>query len=156
MTIYTAEEAETQFFELIERAARGEEVIIARGDKPVMRLTAVTEPAGEKSGRRPGAYKGIVPDFPDSFFFDPLPEDELKLWYEGYEGDPLNQPAEEKPCAASANKPKREPGGFEGQIVIHDSFYEPMTEEELREFEEGHPGDPLRLPPGGRSGEASS
>jgi prevent-host-death family protein len=79
MPVYTVHEAKTHLSKLIERAERGEEVIIARGDKPAARLTAATEPA-KKKGRRFGAYKGIVPEFPDSFFFDPLPEDELKLW----------------------------------------------------------------------------
>lgn len=32
--------------------------------------------------------KGIWPDLPDSFFFDPLPEEELKLW-EGTDEDPV-------------------------------------------------------------------
>ncbi len=67
-------------------------------------------------------------------------------------------PAEGKPHepVAPVNKPKRQPGGFAGQIVIHDSFFDPMTEDELREFGEGHPGDPLRLPLRGRNDEASS
>lgn len=30
--------------------------------------------------RVPGALKGIWPEIPDSFFFDPLPEEELRLW----------------------------------------------------------------------------
>jgi hypothetical protein len=41
-------------------------------------------------------------------------------------------------------KPKRQPGALQGQIVIHDSFWEPMTDEELALWEEGHEGDPLR------------
>jgi prevent-host-death family protein len=65
MPTYTVHEAKTNLSKLIERAERGEEVIIARGDKPAARLTAATEPA-KKKGRRFGAYKGIVP--------------ELKLW----------------------------------------------------------------------------
>lgn len=154
MSVYTVQEAETQLSKLMERAARGEEIIITRGDEPAVKLIAVE--AKRKPKRQFGMLKGVIPEIPDSFFFDPLPEEELKLWYEGYEGDPLNQPAEEKPCAASANKPKREPGGFEGQIVIHDSFYEPMSEEELALWEGDHEGDPLRLPQGKRDGEASS
>ncbi|MGO9487357.1 MAG: type II toxin-antitoxin system Phd/YefM family antitoxin [Rhodomicrobium sp.] len=79
MPVYTVHEAETQLSKLMERAERGEEVIVARGDKPAMRKAPV----------------------------------------------------------AAGNKPKREPGGFEGQIVIHDSFFEPMTEEELALWEGG-------------------
>ena len=102
MASYTVQEAEAQLSELIDRAERGEEVIITRGDKPAMRLIAITEPAGKKAGRRPGACKGEIPEIPDSVFFDPLPEDGLKLWEEGYEGDPLNRPAGGKPHAASS------------------------------------------------------
>ena len=101
MPVYTVHEAKTNLSKLIERAERGEEVVIARGDKPAARLTVV-ETKQRKKGRRPGAYKDELPEFPDSFFFDPLPEDELKLWEEGYEGDPLNEPAERKPDAASS------------------------------------------------------
>ena len=85
MPTYTVHEAKTHLSKLIERAERGEEVIIARGDKPAVRLTPAGEPVKRKSGRRFGAYAGLIPDFPDSFFFDPLPEDELKLW--NCEGD---------------------------------------------------------------------
>ncbi len=77
MPTYTVHEAKTHLSKLIERAERGEEVIIARGDKPAVQLTAVVM---EVSGRRPGTLKGIIPEFPDSFFFDPLPDDELALW----------------------------------------------------------------------------
>ncbi len=85
MSVYTVHEAETQLSKLMERAARGEEIIITRGDEPAMRITPV----------------------------------------------------------AGAKKPKREPGGFEGQIIIHDSFFEPMTEEELALWEGGPTDDSL-------------
>ncbi|MGO8952932.1 MAG: type II toxin-antitoxin system Phd/YefM family antitoxin [Rhodomicrobium sp.] len=93
MPTYTVHEAKTNLSKLIERAERGEEVIIARGEKPVVRLTAVAQ---KPSGRRFGAYKDVIPHFPDSFFFDPLPDDELALWEgDGHEHDPLNQPLSE-------------------------------------------------------------
>ncbi len=82
MTIYTVDRAKTQLSKLIEQAEAGEEVIIARGDKPVVRLVPVEAP---KTGRRFGAYKGEF-EVPDSFF-DPLPEEELRLW-EGRADDP--------------------------------------------------------------------
>jgi prevent-host-death family protein len=88
MTTYTVHEAKTHLSKLIERAERGEEVIIARGDKPVVRMTSVEKPE-RKKGRRPGAYKDELPEFPDSFFFDPLPEDELRLW--NCEGDDVSE-----------------------------------------------------------------
>jgi antitoxin (DNA-binding transcriptional repressor) of toxin-antitoxin stability system len=91
MPVYTVHEAKTNLSKLIERAERGEEVVLARGDKPVVKLTVAG--GKPKTRRQPGMLKGVIPEFPDSFFFDPLPEDELKRWEEGYEGDPLNEPA---------------------------------------------------------------
>jgi prevent-host-death family protein len=41
MTTYTVHEAKTHLSKLIERAERGEEVIIARGDKPAVRIEPV-------------------------------------------------------------------------------------------------------------------
>jgi antitoxin (DNA-binding transcriptional repressor) of toxin-antitoxin stability system len=78
MTTFTVHAAKTNLSRLIEQALRGEEVVIARGDKPVVRLVAVDAP---KPRRVPGTLKGRI-EVPDSFF-DPLPEDELKLWEGG-------------------------------------------------------------------------
>jgi prevent-host-death family protein len=86
---YTVHEAKTHLSKLIERAERGEEVIIARGNKPAVRLTAF-EKGQRKKGRRPGAYKDELPDFPDSFFFDPLDDEELRMCEgEGNDADTL-------------------------------------------------------------------
>ncbi len=68
-------DAKTNLSRLIERAASGEEVIIARAGKPVARLTAITP---SERGRRFGAMKGRARV--DDAFFEPLPEDELKAW----------------------------------------------------------------------------
>jgi hypothetical protein len=38
--------------------------------------------------RQFGVLKGKIPDLPDEFFFDPLPEEELRLW-EGEGEDPF-------------------------------------------------------------------
>lgn len=78
MTVVNVHAAKTNLSRLIEQALRGEEVIIARGDKPVVRLVPVDAPVPR---RRPGTLKGRL-EVPDSFF-DPLPEDELKLWEGG-------------------------------------------------------------------------
>jgi len=75
MYAVTVHEAKTNLSKLIARACRGEEVIIARGRKPVARLVAV----GEVSGRRqPGAFKGKLRVGPQ--FFKPLPARELAAW----------------------------------------------------------------------------
>ena len=78
MTTVTLHAAKTHLSRLIEQALRGEEVIIARGDKPVVRLVPIDAP---QPRRIPGTLKGQI-EVPDSFF-DPLPEDELKLWEGG-------------------------------------------------------------------------
>jgi antitoxin (DNA-binding transcriptional repressor) of toxin-antitoxin stability system len=82
MTLVKIHEAETDLSKLIERAEAGEEIVIARGDTPVVKLTLVAHP---KKERVPGLMRGKWPDLPDAFFFDPLPEDELKLWEGGDE-----------------------------------------------------------------------
>ena len=67
--------AKTQLSRLIERAERGEEVIIARGSTPVARLTRLRS---ERPGRRFGAMRGRARV--TRAFFAPLPEAELKRW----------------------------------------------------------------------------
>lgn len=76
MSTFTVHEAKTNLSKLIERAEAGEEVIIARGDKPVVRLVPL---ALKKHPRTPGQLAGLS-EPSDDFFFAPLPEDELKLW----------------------------------------------------------------------------
>jgi prevent-host-death family protein len=81
MATFTIREAKARLPKLIARAEASEEIVIARGRKPVVRLVPLQ---GAKRRPRFGALKGKL-DLPDEFFFDPLPEQELRLW-EG-EGD---------------------------------------------------------------------
>lgn len=75
MTIVTVHQAKTNLSRLIKKAAQGEEVIIARGPKPVARLV----PVGEVKGKRqPGSLKGKLRVEPE--FFETLPVDELSKW----------------------------------------------------------------------------
>src|SRR5438445_12496655 len=53
VTIHKAK-TQTQLSRLIEKACRGEDVVIARGSKPVVRLVAIQNPRGS---RKPGALK---------------------------------------------------------------------------------------------------
>lgn len=77
MAVFTIHQAKTNLSKLIARAEAGEEVVITRGQTPVAKL----EPVVKKSGpRKAGMLKGKIPDLPDAFFFDPLPEEELRLW----------------------------------------------------------------------------
>ena len=75
MATITIHKAKTQLSKLIEQAERGEEVIIARGRTPVARLVPYA-PERPKPGF--GSMEGKV--WLDESFWDPLPEDELKLW----------------------------------------------------------------------------
>ena len=81
MTTVTVHHAKTHLSALIAAAERGEEIIIARGAKPAVKLVSV-EPV-RKAERKPGRLKGIITF--DDRFFDPLPEEDLRLW-EGREG----------------------------------------------------------------------
>ncbi|HWE48574.1 MAG TPA: type II toxin-antitoxin system Phd/YefM family antitoxin [Bryobacteraceae bacterium] len=71
----TIHEAKTNLSRLIQKAAEGEEVIIAKGSKPVARLLAISEVRGK---RTPGALKGVLHVGPE--FFAPLPPGELSAW----------------------------------------------------------------------------
>ena len=70
-------EAKTNLSKLIQRALKGEDVQITTGRerKPVVRLVAI-EPVG--TNRRLGFLEGKIDVGPE--FFDPLPDDELRLW----------------------------------------------------------------------------
>ncbi len=78
MMTATMFEAKTNLSELVRRAQAGEEVVITIGreKKPVVRLIPV-KPVPVP--RRLGFLEHLGIDIPDSFW-DPLPEDELRLW----------------------------------------------------------------------------
>ncbi len=68
-------EAKTHLSKLLVRAEAGEEIVIARGSKPIAKLTAVENKLGP---RVPGRWKGLISIGPE--FFEPLPDDELDAW----------------------------------------------------------------------------
>ncbi len=70
----TVHAAKTNLSKLIEAALRGEEVVIARGDKPVVRLVPV-EKKPFRFGLLAEELKGSMPDF-----FEPMDEEDLALW----------------------------------------------------------------------------
>jgi prevent-host-death family protein len=75
MSVVTIHKAKSTLSRLIKKASAGEEIILARGDKPVARLV----PVGEAKGKRPpGSLKGKLHVGPE--FFEPLPPEELKRW----------------------------------------------------------------------------
>jgi prevent-host-death family protein len=68
-SIYNVAEAKARFSDLVRRAAAGEEVIIAKDNKPLVRLVELETP---RRPRRPGSAKGRVRVAPD---FDETPPD---------------------------------------------------------------------------------
>lgn len=74
--VVNVHEAKTHLSRLLERAHRGEEIILAKAGKPYAKLVPL-EAAQE---RTPGALRGLV--MTDEFF-EPLPEEELAAWEGG-------------------------------------------------------------------------
>ena len=74
MVTVNVHEAKTHLSRLLSDVEAGEEVVIARNGNPVARLVA----ANQRGKRQPDVLKGKI-IIPESFF-DPLPEEELRLW----------------------------------------------------------------------------
>ena len=66
---YNIAEAKARFSELVQAAMLGQDVIIARGNKPLVRLVPL---APRKAPRQPGSARGRIRMAPD---FDTTPED---------------------------------------------------------------------------------
>ena len=76
MTAIGVYDARASLSRLIDRALAGEEVVITRKGKPVVKLTPVQT---VQQPRQLGALKGMF-EIPDSFF-DPLPDEVLEEFY---------------------------------------------------------------------------
>jgi prevent-host-death family protein len=50
-------QAKTHLSDLVERASKGEEIVIAKAGKPVARLMPL---AGARQGRSPGGWEGVA------------------------------------------------------------------------------------------------
>jgi antitoxin (DNA-binding transcriptional repressor) of toxin-antitoxin stability system len=72
METVTIRKAKADLSRLIQKACRGEDIVIARGKKPVVRLVALQD---EQGNRKPGAWKGKIFYTPDAFA--PLTDQEL-------------------------------------------------------------------------------
>jgi prevent-host-death family protein len=70
----TVHAAKTNLSKLIDAALAGEEVVIAKGDKPVVRLVAIKR-TPFKFGILADQLSGPPPDF-----FEPMSEEELRAW----------------------------------------------------------------------------
>jgi prevent-host-death family protein len=69
MTQFNVAEAKARFSELVQKAISGEEVVIAKDNRPLLRLVPLAVVGGK---RKPGTAKGRVWIAPD---FDRTPED---------------------------------------------------------------------------------
>ena len=74
MAQFSVHDAKTNLSRLIAEALAGGEVVIARGNLPVVRLV----PVAPRGRRCFGAFKGRIAI--DARFDEPLPEDELGGW----------------------------------------------------------------------------
>ena len=74
MKTVTIHKAKTTLSQLVAEVQAGEEIILARGKEPVAKLV----PIPKRGKRKFGAMKGKIKIGPE--FFEPLPEEELKLW----------------------------------------------------------------------------
>ncbi len=72
--IVTIHAAKTNLSRLVARAEAGEEIVIARGNKPVAKLV----PIAPKPKRVFGSMRGQFSIGPE--FFEPLPPEELNEW----------------------------------------------------------------------------
>ena len=72
--IVTIHAAKTNLSRLVARAEAGEEIVIARGNKPVAKLVPITA----KPKRVWGALRGKIAIGPE--FFEPLPGEEIDEW----------------------------------------------------------------------------
>lgn len=70
----TVHVAKTNLSKLIDAALAGEDVVIAKGNKPAVRLVAIPQ-----GSFKIGILKGIVTG-PGPDFLEPLDESELSLW----------------------------------------------------------------------------
>jgi antitoxin (DNA-binding transcriptional repressor) of toxin-antitoxin stability system len=75
MATVTIRKAQANLSRLIQKACRGEEIVICRGKKPVVRLVALRDAQGN---RKLGNWKGKLKVGPE--FFEPLPPEELDAW----------------------------------------------------------------------------
>ncbi len=75
--VFNLYEAKSALSQLVERAAGGEEIVIAKAGKPMAKLVPVTR---SRKRRQPGAWKGRVKIGPD--FDAPLPR-ALRVAFEG-------------------------------------------------------------------------
>ena len=99
MTTVTVHQAKTQLSELLRRVEGGEEIVIARGNKPVAILKSIDHAHAEIAERRAAAFgclSGAFPPPSDAALFRPLTDAELGL---------MDEPAAKRRSRSRRRKP---------------------------------------------------
>jgi prevent-host-death family protein len=81
-------EVKAKLSEYLDRAAKGERIVICRHNKPVAELRPVTE--AQTTPRMIGPIPGRPTFEVPPTFFEPLPDDELNHWEGMTKADPLS------------------------------------------------------------------
>src|SRR5580658_635400 len=100
MLVTNIHEAKTHLSRLVERAAAGEEIVIAKAGKPMARLVKYQEPA--KPVRRPGSMKGKIKILPG--FYEPDRELEALFYGETVDADSVKTTARHKRAGVVARR----------------------------------------------------
>lgn len=92
MATFNMHRAKTELSDLVSRAEAGEEIIIARRNKAVVRLVPVENPDNERIRKSRvhafGSLEHLRESMKDIDWFEPLPEEELRAWEGEYSFDP--------------------------------------------------------------------
>jgi prevent-host-death family protein len=75
MAVFNIHQAKTHFSRLVDDAAAGKEVVIAKAGKPIAKLVSISASTTEKPLRQLGLLAGQMTVSDD--FDDPLPDDVL-------------------------------------------------------------------------------
>lgn len=118
MATINMHDAKTQLSDLVARAEAGEEIVIARRNKPAVRLVRVESGVHAATG------------FGEN---EQAPFDLTGLSQAVEAGREFTIMQNGKPVAkvAPLEKKPRVPGRFKGQMSLPDSFFEPLSDDEL-------------------------
>ncbi len=122
-------QAKTQLSDLVARAEAGEEIVIARRNKPAVKLV----PVGDTD------KVGFAED-------EQARLDMIGLRQVGEAGREFTIMRDGKAVAkvapAVAEKPRRKPGGLKGMFTLPDRFFDPLPDDEVAAWEGKYSSDP--------------
>lgn len=123
MATINMHDAKTQLSDLVARAEAGEEIVIARRNKPAVKLVRVDEGMNELAGFGEDKQTG----YDASALRDAVAAGKAFTIME--DGKPVAK------VVPTAKKKPRTPGGLKGMFTLPDSFFDPLPEEELQAWE---------------------